>query len=559
MKEALWLTQLTMSDESRCLVQMSHADRVPLISLVSRLTGWIIRAGVGTRISGPASRHQRFLAKKFAPSLFFIGGRSMSIVDSAPQAANTSVAPPDPFDPCFLTAQTLDEYIAFISKSQDDPISMSGDDPRFALFARVPDWSEGKDRFPLPLCEFLAYQSVLAYEKSTTIDEHLKGFRIKTSDYRFFDSSVREDWFRPVGDTQGFGVVIGDTAFIIMRGSASLIDWVNNFTARPTHKGLWKRTLDVVGDPDPARHLGFARAWGAVVPKIERWVKELRPQVRHFCFSGHSQGGALAILGAYDFARRGIGEVAAVVTFAAPKVGGRDFAEHYDSPKLRLGPRTLRLESVDDAVPRVGFLGGRPVGAVWPIKKRPMIAGWEAFWAGLFGIAGWKRAEAPSAPQAEANKPQAEANKKPEAGTDGPASSTNAGDKASKPATEDDSRKGLAIIIGIAIAIVVAILARRIIIRYRAHGAAKRYALYLTTLSYGQIRGLRISQAASDENYKRASEELDKHLDYVRGKDPDHKIYKDLRKRPIRALTVLRAKGLNDSTVDGAGYARYIW
>jgi len=188
-----------------------------------------------------------------------------------------------------------------------------------------------------------------------------------------------------------------------------------------------------------------------------------------------------------------------------------------------------------------------------------MIAGWEAFWAGLFGIAGWKRAEAPSAPPAEANKPQAEANKKPDTGTDAPASTTNTGDKASKPATEVDSRKGLAIVIGIAIAIVVAILARRIIIRYRAHGAAKRYALYLTTLSYGQIRGLRIAQAATDENYKRASEELDKHLDYVRGKDPDHKIYKDLKKRPIRALTMLSAKDLTDSTVEGAGYARYIW
>jgi hypothetical protein len=255
------------------------------------------------------------------------------------------------------------------------------------------------------------------------------------------------------------------------------------------------------------------------------------------------------------------------VTFAAPKVGGDEFAKRYCCPKLGLGPlglgpRTLRLESVDDAVPMVGLPGGRAVGAVWPIDKRPMIAGWEVFWAVLFGIAGWKQVEPPAGSQTEANKPQPEANKKPAPGTDAPAgtsSTPSAGDKGRKPVAADDSKKGLGIIILIAIAIVVALLVRRIIIRYRAHGAAKRYALYLTTLSYRQIRTLRIAQGDRDENYERASSELDRHLDYVRGKDLHYKIFKDMKDRPVRVLTVESEKKFVDWTRKKAGYARYIY
>ena len=121
--------------------------------------------------------------------------------------------------------------------------------------------------FPLPLCEFLAYKTVLAYESDATIREHFRNKNcrgISEESYCFFDSS------RTVGDTQGFGFVIGDTAFIVMRGSASLRDWIDDLTATMTDSSwVAKKTRERVGGADPPRHLGFARAWANVSPKID--------------------------------------------------------------------------------------------------------------------------------------------------------------------------------------------------------------------------------------------------------------------------------------------------
>jgi len=103
------------------------------------------------------------------------------------------------------------------------------------------------------------------------------------------------------------------------------------------------------------------------------------------------------------------------------------------------------------------------------------------------------------------------------------------------------------------------LIARRIIIRYRAHGAAKRYALYFTTLSYKQIRDLRIKDRSgtANEDYVRASEDLDRHLSYIRGRDAD--VYKALKKRPIRALTAKAAKQLDEQTKNDGPYELYVW
>ena len=458
----------------------------------------------------------------------------------------------DPFDPCFLTAQSIDDYLRYAA-SADAP-----DDPRFAVFGRPPDWSDGKDRFPLALCEFLAYKSVLAYYDKGAISDHLKRCRgIRPESYQFFDSS------RSAGDTQGYGFVIGDTAFIVMRGSASLRDWMDDFSAAlTTHPWVSKTTLDKIGGAEPARHLGFARAWANAVSQIEEWAKALPPDVTRFCFSGHSLGGALAIMGAHDFARRKIGDVAAVVTFAAPKAGGRAFADHYDH-ELGLGSRTLRLESDEDAVPWVGIGDTAVVGSVWRIDKRPMIGGWEKFWAALLGIAGWTPKPAETSGSGPALK--FDPDKKPSAG--GAPSSTSSSSTTpssttatpAKNAEPPDNRKALAVLVAIVIAVVVVLVARKAIIRYRAHGAAKRYALYLTTLSYRRLRDLRLPATSSDDTYRAVSADLDTHLDYIRGKDPAYAIFRDLRGRPIRILSTKLAERYAKETGKDGGYERYIW
>ena len=72
----------------------------------------------------------------------------------------------------------------------------------------------------------------------------------------------------------------------------------------------------------------------------------MRDQLRHgrmdkIVLSGHSLGGALAVLGAHHFARHDICPVHAVVTFGTPKVGGFDFKSEYEHPRLGLKDRGL--------------------------------------------------------------------------------------------------------------------------------------------------------------------------------------------------------------------------
>ncbi len=102
------------------------------------------------------------------------------------------------------------------------------------------------------------------------------------------------------------------------------------------------------------------------------------------------------------------------------------------------------------------------------------------------------------------------------------------------------------VIIGIVGAIVIFLAARKLIIRYRAHGVGKRYALYLSTLSYRTIRTLR------GEDYEHASADFDCHLARIRGKDSS--VYRSLRKRPVR----ITAKNIA-SYRDAKGYENYIW
>ena len=134
-------------------------------------------------------------------------------------------------------------------------------------------------------------------------------------------------------DNPGFTVV----AF---RGSTTIGDWVSNFD------------LHRVGSPPV--HQGFQAAatslWAQLVPD------EDQPLV----LTGHSRGGAIALLAAYHFARAGR-MVLAVVTFGGPRVGGRDWCRAYEP---LLGRLTYRFVHEEDPVPCLPscLFGWRHVG-----------------------------------------------------------------------------------------------------------------------------------------------------------------------------------------------------
>ena len=476
----------------------------------------------------------------------------------APVPANP-LAAPDRFDPLFLKPGNIDTYLAFAASGNEDA--------NFLVASALKNWKAEKDRIPLELCEFLAYKSVLAYEDEATLRAHFKsgGWRgMVAESFEFFDTGKN-------GDTQGFGFVSGTTAFIAMRGTTSVDDWITDLSpALTTDEDIPPQTLELIGSAAPRRHLGFASAWGHAAPKIEAWAGKVRKNhgAEELCFTGHSLGGALALVGAHDFAKRNVGKVGGVITFAAPKVGGPEFAADYS--QLGLSERTLRCESVEDLVTWAARHSDfENPGVSCLVDKRPMIAGMEVFWAAILGIAGWEKAKA-AAQSASGSEKKPDTAKKPDAAKK-PDTETKPEARAKpdcKPAETKpvpDSKGGFGIIIGIVVAAAVFFIGRRIVIRYRAHGVGKRYSLFFSTHAYRRIRDLRIADLtkATDAELAAATKDFETHLRYMRGNEAGVKSYKELTNRPIRVLTQKQVQDLfkktRETEGDMGGYHQYFW
>ena len=475
---------------------------------------------------------------------------SQNVQASAPVS---TVAAQSRFDALFLKPGNIDSYLEFAASGKEDA--------NFLVASALRNWKADKDKIPLELCEFLAYKSVLAYEDEGALRAHFEGggWRgMKAESFEFFDTGKN-------GDTQGYGFVSGTTAFIAMRGTTSVDDWSTDLSsALTTDKDILAETLKVIGSAAPRRHLGFASAWGHAAPKIETWAGKVRKNhgAEEFCFTGHSLGGALALIGAHDFAKRNVGKVGGVITFAAPKVGGAEFTADYS--ELGLSERTLRCESVEDLVTWAARHDDfENPGVSCLVDKRPMIAGIEVFWAAVLGIAGWEKAkEAAHSGSESVKKPKTD--KRPDAAAKPEASVKPEGKPAeTKPAP--DSKGAFGVIIGLVLAAAVFFIGRRIIIRYRAHGVGKRYSLFFSTHAYRRIRDLRIADLtkATDAELAAATKDFETHLRYMRGNETGVKSYKELTNRPIRVVTQKQVQDLfkktRETEGDKGGYHQYFW
>lgn len=401
----------------------------------------------------------------------------------------------------------------------------------------------GRLRIPLPLCEFLAYKAALAYEHEKSIEANLP----PNSQFRFFNSAADDDADQLVAtkkidrgglpDTQGFGFVRDGMAIIVMRGTVSKADWQGNFEdtvvscldglSAPADASAMALIADLEGQP--GWHKGFARGWSAVAGQVERWLAGLHGATS-IVFSGHSLGGALAQIGAFEMAMRHR-HVAAVVTFGAPPVGNRYFAEAYE--KLGLQEHTVRLEADGDSVPKVmrrwyyrthialretlkGFLtvaegvttpkGYNAVGATWLFASQPPLDRNELVLAITSAIKEQERRETEARKKAEDARNVKE---KPPSGTgrtsgsDGGTqqpSAPSAGDGATTPGS-GDNRVALLIIGSIITVVAVIVVWAFVRSKVSSHAIMHRYALYLSTLSYQQIRALnpgRLAKANAD-------------------------------------------------------------
>lgn len=146
------------------------------------------------------------------------------------------------------------------------------------------------------------------------------------------------------GSASGVVMTLGDEAVVAFRGSDDFGDWFAN--------------LDLALDPTGEVHRGFAAAYASVQDQLRAALRHRG--VRQAWLTGHSLGGAMAVIAALDLRLGGGVGVRGVMTFGQPLLLSPAFAPQAN--RLLAG-RFLRVIHGDDIVPRVvpGLRGGGSV------------------------------------------------------------------------------------------------------------------------------------------------------------------------------------------------------
>jgi hypothetical protein len=174
-----------------------------------------------------------------------------------------------------------------------------------------------------PAADLMASLSVDAYQPPAAAEESYRqlGFRTCT----------------PVIDGTMTAYVLSDddVAVVVFRGTDDASDWLVNLDQFPTYTD------------HGAVHRGFAAAFERMAPGVAAALKAARP--KHIWVTGHSLGGALAVLCAHDLVENRQ-PLSGLITFGQPMVGKVDFAEHLDR---RLAGKYAHFVNDADIVPRV--------------------------------------------------------------------------------------------------------------------------------------------------------------------------------------------------------------
>lgn len=157
--------------------------------------------------------------------------------------------------------------------------------------------------------------------------------------------SIRFHWDSQ-SDTESFVAATRDAIVIAFRGTEpdSRQDWITDLKFR--------RSAGV--------HRGFADAWESIRSRVISDVAEFRNAHQRIFITGHSLGGALAILCAHDLFHV-FGHVPTVYTFGQPRVSGRESAVIFGH---EFGDRVWRVVNEEDIVPRLPLwiMGYRHIG-----------------------------------------------------------------------------------------------------------------------------------------------------------------------------------------------------
>lgn len=146
------------------------------------------------------------------------------------------------------------------------------------------------------------------------------------------------DGFETFVDTSMVGYVISsdDATVIAFRGTDDIPDWFVN--------------LNVSSDNTPYGkiHEGFYSAYRRLKSQIKDLLAQNKPQ--KIWITGHSLGGALALVCAFDLVTNEKQDVTGVITFGQPMVARRQLAQHLD---IALAGRYVHYVNENDIVARV--------------------------------------------------------------------------------------------------------------------------------------------------------------------------------------------------------------
>ena len=149
-----------------------------------------------------------------------------------------------------------------------------------------------------------------------------------------------------VAESSIFGLVAWNaatnTAIVAIRGSKTIWDWIDDIDAVP-----------IPFLPDPAgglAHMGFQLVNQHIRASIADLVKTNCPGVQTLWVTGHSLGGALAVLAAFDLSKNAsLGTVPQLYTFAGPRTGAPDFSHNFNAAIQNCN----RIVNFLDVVPQV--------------------------------------------------------------------------------------------------------------------------------------------------------------------------------------------------------------
>jgi predicted lipase len=178
----------------------------------------------------------------------------------------------------------------------------------------------------------LAYETAHQNEREKKIENILNSFQLTMLDCK---SNQPETGLPPKSCCLVIACGRGAT-FVTFAGSDPLKfeDWITNFNVRQSADGT---------------HQGFEAAINTVWSKIEPAIKKGLAIGPALFFTGHSLGGALAIVAALRAANE-FKIQPTVYTFGSPRTGGALF---FNSYQPLLGNSTYRLIDGDDVVPTV--------------------------------------------------------------------------------------------------------------------------------------------------------------------------------------------------------------